>query len=100
MNDVELQVRGKSLARSVATREKALQVIRSVRQPPLIIALAPLLAIIIVSLALSGLQLPFWATVVISSGCVVSFSAIAALFHVYKQLYAMSDLLLSNEEQG
>ena len=100
MNSALSEIDGKMIATSVATREKALLILKAARRPSFIAILAPtLLAIVVVVVGLSGIQLPFWPKLVVSVACMLSFTSAAFAWRVQRQLSAVIDLLLLNEDQ-
>jgi hypothetical protein len=100
MNSALTEMDGKMIAASVATRQKALLVLKASRRPSFIGSLAPSVATILMVVAgLSGLQLPFWPKLIISVACMLSFASVAFSWRVQRQLVAVIDLLLLSEDQ-
>jgi len=100
MHNVVAEVEGQMLARSEAARAKAIAILRSARRPPLWAWLISAAMTIAVMVGLTtGLNLPFWPTVIISGVCVSYVSTLAAVGHDHRQLLAAIDLLLLNEDQ-
>jgi hypothetical protein len=100
MNSASSEIDGKMIATSVATREKALLILKAARRPSFIVSLAPsLLAVVVVVIGLSGLQLSFWPKLIVSVACALSFASAAFAWHIQRQLSAVIDLLLLNEDQ-
>jgi hypothetical protein len=96
MNNALSEIDGNMIATSVATREKALRILKATRRP----SLAPtLLAVVVVGIGLSGLQLSFWPKLVIFVACALSFASVAFTWRIQRQLSAAIDLLLLNEDQ-
>lgn len=94
MNSAVTEIDGRTIARSVAVREKALLILRSARRPPLAVALAPFAAIFLTTVGLSGLQMPFWPKTIIGAACMLAFASAASAWHLYRQLLAVIDLIL------
>ena len=100
MGSALTEMDGKMLAASVATREKALLILKASRRPSFTCVLMPtLFAILLVGIGLSGLQLPFWQKLIVSCACILSFASVVFVWRVQRQLLAVIDLLLLNEEQ-
>ncbi|NOT64653.1 MAG: hypothetical protein HOP06_01145 [Methylotenera sp.] len=98
MNSALTEIDGKILAKSIASREKSLLVLKASRPQPLL--WTTFLAIFVVSFGLSGLQLSFLPKLIVSVSCMLSFASIANAWHVQRQLSAAINLLLLNEEQN
>ncbi|NOS97401.1 MAG: hypothetical protein HOP25_02890 [Methylotenera sp.] len=101
MNSALTEIDGKMLAKSSATREKSLLILKAARQPYLMATLWPtFLAIFVVSFGLAGLQLPFLPKLIVSVSCMLTFASVVNTWRVQRQLSAAINLLLLNEEQN
>lgn len=99
VKSVVADIDGQMIARSVATREKALSILRAANRPPLSLAFAPFLSIFLVSFGLAGLKLPLLPRIVIYAACMLSFWSTAFAIYLYRQLRALSDLTLLAQER-
>jgi hypothetical protein len=99
MNDALSEIEGRMIAASVATKEKALLTLKAARRPSVIARSAPTLVLVPVLLGLSGLALPFWPRLIVSTACIISFASVAFAWRVQRQLWAIIDLLLIEQEQ-
>ncbi|HEU4652394.1 MAG TPA: hypothetical protein VFS47_00315 [Steroidobacteraceae bacterium] len=100
MNSAAAEMEGKMIAASVATRQKALSVLKQSRRPSFVSTWAPtLVAIVLGGSGLSALDLPLWPKIMLSVACTLAFASVAFAWRVQRQLMALTDLLLLNEEQ-
>ncbi len=100
MNSAAAEMEGKMIAASVATRQKALSILKESRRPSFVGTLAPsLVAIALGGSGVSALDLPLWPKIVLSVACTLAFASVAFAWRVQRQLTAVTDLLLLHEDQ-
>ena len=97
MNQVATELEGQMIVGSEATRAKAIATLRSARRPPVWTWLISFVTTIAAGVVLTGLDLPFWPSVIIVGVCISFVSTIPMLGHDHRQLLAAIDLLLLNE---
>lgn len=99
MSEVASEMDGQLISRNVAVRAKALKALRELRHPATLRWTALLISMVVVGIGLSGLHPAFWAKVVLSVACILTFTSVAELWQMRRQLSAISDLLLLSETE-